>query len=268
MKDIVQNDRQQVDRVDITFYTDPLDCWSWAFEPQWKRLLYEYGEKIYFRYVMSGLIPSWQNFNDPANSISRPQQMGPLWMEASLTSGMLIDDRIWVKNPPASSFPACIAVKCAELQSKTGGQILLRLLREAVMLRGENISQQQVIMSLAKSLAESNPTLLNLLQFERDLTGDAGLEAFRKDYNEVQSRNITRFPTLILRSATKPAIIMTGYRPYAALLDAVIQIAPGITPSRQVTSIEEYIAHYPNLTDREIQEVIAPLSVLNFVPGN
>jgi putative protein-disulfide isomerase len=256
MEDKVQNEQQQVDRIEIVYYTDPLDCWSWAFEPQWRRLLYEYGDKIETRYVMSGLIPSWKSFSDETLSVSRPQQMGPVWMEASQVSGMYMNDKIWVQNPPASSFPACIAVKSAALQSKEAGEKLLRLLREAVMLRGEDIAKQNVLVSAAKLMADTSPGLLNLHRFENDLTGETGLEAFRKDYNEAQARNITRFPTMIIRATGKPAIITTGYRPYTALISAICQVAPDIKPARVINSLEDYMQHYKNLTDRELQEIV------------
>jgi hypothetical protein len=67
------------DLVEITYYTDPLCCWSWAFEPQWRRLRYEYSGKIKWRYRMGGLLPDWSSFSDPMNDVSRPIQMGPFW---------------------------------------------------------------------------------------------------------------------------------------------------------------------------------------------
>src|SRR4051812_2644561 len=103
--------------LNITYYTDPLCCWSWAFEPQWRRLLFEYGEQITFQLKMGGLIPAWNAYHDATNHVSRPIQMGPVWMHASQLSGMPMNTRIWMENPPASSYPACIAVCCAGLQS-------------------------------------------------------------------------------------------------------------------------------------------------------
>src|SRR4051812_29789560 len=129
--------QEVADRVEILFYTDPLCCWSWGFEPQWRKLQYELQDHLVFRYIMTGLLPSWQNFNDPLYSVSRPQQMGPVWMEAAKVSGMPIYDRIWVEDPPASSYPACIAVKSVQLQSTTAAARYLRMLREAAMMQGK-----------------------------------------------------------------------------------------------------------------------------------
>lgn len=248
--------QNQAGRVEITFYTDPLCCWSWAFEPQWRRLQYEFHNTIICRYVMGGLLPQWKNFNDPLYSVSRPMQMGPVWYEASTTSGMKIYDRIWVENPPASSYPACIAVKCAELQSHMAGVGYLRMVREAVMLHGKNIAEQSVLTDIARNLAGNCPNLLNVDRFLYDLTAsDNGIDAFRTDLNEVQNRNISRFPTLIMRSADKPSIMITGYRPYPVLLDAIKQMYPSFTSLQKPASEEAYIKYWGNITQREIGEV-------------
>ncbi len=254
--DNMHNKKTQADLVEITFYTDPLCCWSWGFEPQWRRLQYEFYGTVICRYVMSGLLPAWQNFNDPLYSISRPMQMGPVWHEASLTSGMKIYDKIWVEDPPASSYPACIAVKCAELQSQTAGVQYLRMVREAVMLQGKNIARLDVLIAIAAEFAKTCPGLVDINKFTFDLTGsDNGIEAFRKDLNEVQSRNITRFPTLIMRPANKPSIMITGYRPYPVLLDAIKQVTSATQHFQRIASKEAYAEFWGNITQREIEEI-------------
>lgn len=254
----IRNKEHQADRVEITFYTDPLCCWSWAFEPQWRRLQYEFQDQIVFRYVMSGLLPGWKNYNDPLYSVSRPMQMGPVWHEASLQSGMKIYDKIWVEDPPASSYPACIAVKCAELQSLIAGEKYLRMVREAVMLQGKNIARQNVLTGIAHDLTNNFPNMLDTNKFLHDLTGsDNGIEAFRKDLNEVQSRNITRFPTLIMRAINKPAIMITGYRPYPVLTDAIKQVTQTTEPLYKPPSKAAYIKYWGSITEREIEEAFS-----------
>jgi putative protein-disulfide isomerase len=249
--------QQNADRVEITFYTDPLCCWSWAFEPQWRRLQYEFAGQISWRYCMGGLLPGWNNFNDPTNNVSRPIQMGPVWMHAAQISGMQMNTRIWMEDPPASSYPACIAVKCAMLQSGEAGEVYLRLLREAIMLHGKNIAKQQVLNEIAEALSASQPALFSIEPFYAALQQENGLEAFRRDINEVQTRNINRFPTLILRAPNQQAIMMTGYRPYTALLEALQQVAPTIERTNAAISSEDYEKHWATITRREVDEIIA-----------
>ena len=103
---------------EIIYYTDPLCCWSWSMEPHWQRFKQGLTQEVTIRYKMGGLLPSWNLFHDANNSIRKPVQMGPEWLHAKHVSGAVIDDRLWIIDPPASSFPACIAVKAAELQGQ------------------------------------------------------------------------------------------------------------------------------------------------------
>lgn len=255
LRNIVLNERNKADGVEITFYTDPLCCWSWAFEPQWRKLQYEYQDKITIRQVMTGLLPSWKNYSDPVYSVSRPQQMGPVWMEAGVASGMPVNSKIWVEDPPSSSYPACIAVKAMQLQSEIVAVTYLRMLREAVMMNGKNIAKKDTLLQIAESLHNSNPGIMNMGRFEDDLTNDNGLEAFRPDWQEAQNRNISRTPTLIMRSVSRPAIILTGYRPYGVLLEAIRQVNPDIETFAKPISVDAYHRFWGSMTKRELEEV-------------
>jgi predicted DsbA family dithiol-disulfide isomerase len=240
--------------VEIVYYTDPLCCWSWGFEPQWRRLRYEFGAGIKWRYCMGGLIPSWKVFHDSVNAVSRPAQMGPVWMEAGHLTGMPNQNSIWMKEAPQSSYLACIAVKCAALQSPAAGDMYLRQLREAVMLQGRNIAVQSVLVQEAHSFAAPHPALFDAVLFERHLIEGAGKEAFNADLQEVQRMKINRFPTLIFRRAGKPSLLLSGYRPYVVLLDVMQQLAPELqrTPA---TSAEAYMQYWGSLTERELSEI-------------
>jgi putative protein-disulfide isomerase len=208
------NTRQQAGGVDITYYTDPLCCWSWAFEPHWQQLLEAFAGKISYRYCMGGLLPGWDRYHDSINSVSRPVQMGPVWMHARELSGVPIYDRIWFEDPPASSYPACMAVKCATLQSLVAGEIYLQKAREAVMTKGINIAKQPALLHIAEQMAKDNPQLLDTAVFSADMSSGRGMEALRADLQEVQYRGIDRFPSFIIRSAQQPSIIVRGYRPF------------------------------------------------------
>jgi predicted DsbA family dithiol-disulfide isomerase len=206
--------------IDIVYYTDPLCCWSWALEPQLARLEKECPGKINWRYCMGGLLPFWGHYMDSHNSIQRPAQMGPLWMHASETMEVPIAHRIWVEDPPASSYPACIAVKCAELQSADAGRLYLHFVRKAVMLYGLNIARHNVLLQVAESVAGINKEF-SVAQFEEDMQNDRGQEAFRKDLQEVKYRGINRFPTLIIKQAGSPGKLVTGFRPAEVLLQII-----------------------------------------------
>jgi putative protein-disulfide isomerase len=236
---------------EVIYYTDPLCCWSWGFEPQWRKLLFEYGDHIQYRYVMGGLLPSWNNFIDSVNSVSRPFQMGPVWMHAQQLSGMPIQQTIWMRDPPASSYPACMAFKSVESQSRQGAEIYLRLLREAVMVYGQNIAKQEVLLQLATKLATIER--FDVALFKKNMNSPAIREAFRKDLQEVQYHKINRFPSLVIKHQDK-AVLIAGYRQYTLLEEAIRKVA-GPIEKQPLLTVEAFKQSWPFYTKRELQEV-------------
>jgi predicted DsbA family dithiol-disulfide isomerase len=212
----------RAERLSVVYYTDPLCCWSWCMEPHWQQLRNALGSNLSIRYCMGGMIESWNNYNDDLNSISRPVQMGPLWMQATYTTGQPLNSHIWVKDPPESSYLACIAVKCAEMQSPQAGEVYLYKLREAVMMNERNIAKQSVLLQIAQELAAEHPQLLNVEKFLQDLVDVKGKESFTKDLQEVRYKNISRFPTLMIHKEGQGGVIITGYRPFNVLIDLLM----------------------------------------------
>ncbi|QCR25343.1 MULTISPECIES: DsbA family protein [Pontibacter] len=252
-----RDNKKEAGSVEIEYYTDPLCCWSWALEPQWRRLRFEYSGRVKWRYRMGGLIPNWESFNDPMNVVNRPLQMGPLWMEAKYVSGMPIRDKIWYENPPASSFPACIAVKAAGLQSPVASEAYLRKVREAVMLQGQNVGERDVLRQVGRSLAEVQPDVLDADVFERDLGGEEARKAFEEDLRQVRLHGITRFPALTMRrEGEENGVLIIGYRPYEALRTALYKVAPELEPVQHTTDEFEYRRYWGSITERELEEVL------------
>jgi putative protein-disulfide isomerase len=201
--------------IDVIFYTDPLCCWSWAMEPQWMRLQREFGKALRVSYRMIGLLPSWDKFNDSLSSLSRPVHMGPEWMQAGRIAGLKVADKIWITDPPSSSFPACIAVKSAEDQSPALGALYLKAVREAVIVQGKNIAQTAVLLDIAGRLSLSEPGFDEKV-FRECLLGPRGSELFRRDYQDAQYLGIRRSPTLVLKGGGK-ALLLRGYQSWEIL---------------------------------------------------
>jgi putative protein-disulfide isomerase len=207
------------DGMEIIFFTDPLCCWSWAMEPHWRKFQDEYGERLRVTYKMIGLLPSWAHFHDAAHSLRKPVHFGPEWVHARAISGMQLNDRIWITDPPASSFPACIAVKSAELQSRALGARYLQLVREAIMVNGRNIAKTSVLIAVAGDLAGEEPRF-DISRFRDTLLGQEGREQFQRDYNESQYLGIRRTPTLVFKSIGGRRKMASGYSTYEAMAEA------------------------------------------------
>ncbi len=221
----------KVGQIKITYYTDPLCCWSWALETHWRKLLDTYPDQIAYEYVMGGMIPHWKNYNDPMNSVSKPIQMGPVWMHASEVTQVKMKYSIWHEDPPSSSYPPCIAVKTVGLQSKVIGEQYLYNIRKALMEDGLNISKTENLFSLAKELASDE---FDFSLFTSDWETGKGTEAFRSDLQKTKFHSIGRYPTLTMQNSLGTGIFIVGYRPFEVLE----QVFNSINSATNATSIK------------------------------
>lgn len=178
------------------------------------RIHEEFAPFIEVNYIMCAMIPSWDKFEDPMNSISTPAQMGPLWMHVGQVANISIASEIWTSDPPTSSIPACLAVKCASLQSSKAAVGLFRSLQRAVMSSGRNISKEAVIHAVAYDFALESSEIFNYPQFELDWKKGTGKALLRGDIQQALYYKIGRYPTLTLTHPKKEGIMMVGYRPY------------------------------------------------------
>ncbi|TDB68148.1 DsbA family protein [Arundinibacter roseus] len=213
------------DKVRIVFYADPLCCWCWAFEANWKKFCVHYESIFEWEYCMGGMIPNWTHYSDPLNMVSKPAQMAPMWMQAQQISGQPIYEDIWMEDPPESSYPACLAVKTAGMQSILAGKALFSVLQESVMMRGINIAKTENISRIARQLSVRN-SILNYELFVEEYNSPASLAAFRTDLQQVKLHQIGRFPTLTMTRPGRPGVMITGYRPFEVLIEAFFQMAP------------------------------------------
>jgi len=208
-------------QIRITFYTDPLCCWSWAFDQHWRMLLQNYSNQITYDYVMGGLIARWDNYHDPMNSVSKPIQMGPVWMHASEVTHVKMKHSIWATDPPHSSYPPSIAFKTVGLQSKDAADQYLFTIRKALMESGINISKTENLFMLAREIKHPE---FDFATFESDWKAEKGNQSFRFDLQKTKFHSIGRFPTLTFHNTDGDGIIITGYRPYEALNEAFLYL--------------------------------------------
>lgn len=163
------------------------------------------------------MIPDWNSYTDDMNSVTKPLQMGPLWMHASEVTHVPMKYSIWHEDPPASSYPACIAVKTASLQSKHAEELYLLNVRKALMLDGKNIAKSSVLGDIAKEIDGPD---FSFEQFKDDWDAGRGKEAFRADMQKAKQHKIGRYPTLVFQNVKGDGVMMVGYRPYDVLLAA------------------------------------------------
>jgi putative protein-disulfide isomerase len=154
------------------FYTDPACPWSWSIEPAMRRLVVEFGETVELRPVMGGLA---REFGDPLPVVAD-------WLTAADASGMPVDPRLWIESPPASSYPACLAVKAAAEQGPVVEAAYLRVLREGFAVRRRKLDGTDALMAAAREVAG-----LDVARFQIDLQSNAMAELFGADLERAEA---------------------------------------------------------------------------------
>jgi putative protein-disulfide isomerase len=172
--------------VEVRYYTDPACPRSWGAEPELRRLMWEFGHELRFTWVMGGLArqygPEYRDEQAGVGSGSDPfADLVADWLQMSADTGMPSDPRVWGRNPIASTYPACQAVKAAAEQGPERAYAYLRRLREGLMLEGRKLDHADAL------VAEAGPAGLDVERFRIDLSSHAITEAFAADLDEVRA---------------------------------------------------------------------------------
>jgi len=244
--------------VEVTYFTDPYCSWCWATEPMILRLRESYGEQIRLRYVLGGLVRDMAEFYDAANDIRTTAQVAPHWRMVSERSGQPIDERLMeeITDPHFSTWPACVAVKAAQLQGEEVGHRFLRRLRRAALTERQNISQRAVQEALASEVPG-----LDLERWRQDMEGGAAEDAFQRDVAECRRYGVTGFPTLLFRYAGAVAllgaerpVLVGGHRSFATYERVLRTLVPTLQ-ARPARGVRELLRDYGPLTTRELAEL-------------
>lgn len=228
--------------VKIIYYTDPICSSCWGIEPQLRKLKLEYGDNFEIDYRMGGLLPDW-SYN--SGGISKPSDVAHHWDEASLHYEMPIDGNVWLEDPLDSSYPSCIAMKAAQIQSREKAVKFMRVLREKLYLEKKNIAKWENIAEAAK-IAN-----LDVEKLKKDYEGDAG-KLFRDDLNLAKTLGVRGFPTLFFADENNNQLTVYGSKPYSLYENALLALFPEAKkkkfPNENTMSLFEV---YPTLAPKE-----------------
>jgi len=235
-----------VSTVHASYYTDPACPWSWALEPALRRLEVEFGEEVRITYVMGGL----------AREFGRPEPLVAEWLTAGERSGMPVDPRIWLEGAPASSFPACLAVKAAGEQGDPGSY--LRRLREGLMCGRRKLDTTEALVEAARALGA-----LDVERFRIDLRSNAIVELFGADLDRAAAvpaeqhatdTGRVRLPSLELRAEDGQVHGIYGPASFAELRGAIVA-AGGKPHSGGAPRVEEALRRFGPMAAAEVAAV-------------
>ena len=239
-------------KVKITSYTDPYCTWCWGSEPIIRRLQEVYGEQISVEYKMGGLVKDMDDFYDPRNQISTMAQVAPHWREASERHGMPVNESIFLDstNDFKSTYPASIAYKAAEFQSREKADNYLRRLREGAAAEHKFIHQLKVQKELAAEVG------LDVERLAQDIAGGKAEQAFDDDLREARGRGISGFPTFLITGGNNE-ILLHGYHPFDDFTAVIDRFTNGTIKADQPKGILSFIKRWQRVATQEVAETFS-----------
>ena len=196
-----------------------------------KRMQVEFGASVAITYVMGGL----------AREITDPVGAARAWLEAGERSGMPVDPRLWLDGPPASTYPACLAVEASSEQGDPAPY--LRRLREGFALRGRKLDTTEALVEEARRTPG-----LDVERFRIDLASNAIVELFGNDLERLRA-NALSVPALELGD-----VVLEGFVTYDELRAAAL--AAGAEPDGAAPPpVEDALRRFGSLTVAEVAAV-------------
>jgi putative protein-disulfide isomerase len=234
-------------RVQVTEFTDPYCVWCWGAEPVRRRLEEVYRDQIGFEYVMGGLVEDFEQYSDPVREGETEGDVAAHWQSAAQRHGMPVDVSLWRDDPPASSYPACVAYEAATMQDPGLADAFLRRMREAGLARGANLEREAVLADLASEVG------LDAEQFRADLDGDEARAAFEADRQTARKRGATSFPTFRVETDGESELLR-GYKPFESFQKLFAQ-ADADLREYDPRPVPALLDQYGRLATQEVAEI-------------
>jgi predicted DsbA family dithiol-disulfide isomerase len=212
-----------VPAVSVSVLTDPYCPWSWAAEPQLRRLQVEFGAGLDYTFVIVGL-------QRDAAALAYDV------VEAAAQSGMPADARVFLRDPPSSTHPAGLAITAVAEQGDPGPYI--RRLREAILLERRRMDTAPALLDAAREVGG-----LDLERLRIDFGSNAIVERFGADIERG-------------RGVRTPAAVFGGGEPVAPERWREAALAAGAEPAGDGwPGIEEALRRFGSMATPEVAAV-------------
>jgi predicted DsbA family dithiol-disulfide isomerase len=231
--------------VSVTYFTDPFCPWSWAAEPSRRRLEIEFGDGLRITYVICGM----------AQALQDPAAFARTWLDASAESGMPVDPRGILEDPPASTNPAGLAVKAVAEQGQDRVGPFLRRLRQAIMVERRRLDRGDPLLEAAREAGG-----LDIDRLKIDFGSNAIVEALGADFDRARAVDGSRhadgagrvlLPSLEFTGEDGAAGAVYGPAPYERWREAAL--AAGAEPvSGERPGVEEALRRFGELATAEV----------------
>jgi putative protein-disulfide isomerase len=215
--------------VQATVLTDPYCPWSWAAEPQLRRLQVEFGDSVAITFVIVGL----HRRIEPADAAA----LGLATVDAAAESGMPADPRVFLVDPPSSTHPAGLAIAAVAEQADPGPYI--RRLREAIFLERRRMDTAAALLDAAREVGG-----LDLDRLRVDFASNAIVERFGEGLE--RGRGVA---TPATRFGDGP--LVEGFGPYERVREAALAAGATTSPDGR-PGVEEALRRFGSLATPEV----------------
>lgn len=231
-----------VGEVSATCFTDPYSPWAWAVEPHLRRLAVEFDDQVRVTFVIGGLAARFGDTRARAVAC----------VEASEASGMPVDPRIYLEDPPSTSHPAGLAVAAVSEQTDPGPY--LRRLREAILLERRRMDNAPALLEAAREVGG-----LNLERLRIDFGSNAIVESFGAQLERARAVDAAhhqpgtgrvRLPSIEFTAADGTVHGVYDYAPYERWREAAI--TAGAIPGSARPGVEEAVRRFGTLATAEV----------------
>ena len=228
--------------VSATCFTDPYCPWCWAVEPHLRRLAVEFDETVQVTFVIAGLAARFGDTRSRAVDC----------VAASEASGMPIDPRIYLEDPPSSSHPAGLALAAVSEQADPAPY--LRRLREAILLERRRMDNGPALLEAAREVGG-----LNLERLRIDFGSNAIVERFGAQLERARAvdprhhepgAGRVRLPAIEFRDAGGAVHGVYGYAPYEQWRSAAV--AAGAVAGTVRPGVEDAVRRFGSPATAEV----------------
>jgi 2-polyprenyl-6-methoxyphenol hydroxylase-like FAD-dependent oxidoreductase/predicted DsbA family dithiol-disulfide isomerase len=204
-------------KIEISYFTDPVCSTCWLVQPQLRKLSLKYGDYFEIKYLLGGLLPSWDDLKGKIGRIKQPSDAADYWQEVSETQKMPLSPDVWINSPLSSSFPPSISIKAAQMQNKLKAYQFHRRIKELLFLESKNITDIDLLLHTAEEVG------LDVIKLKEDMNLNA-IKKFNEDLEYASELKIHTLPTFIFKNEFGDEKTLRGYQEYEVMEKAILEL--------------------------------------------
>lgn len=233
----------------VVHYGDPWCWYSWGLEPVLQRLHEVYGEGIEITYKMGGVFRDLDDWR-AKYGVTENTALSEWIRETDKMMRNPFDLDYVIRSSMKDTWPACTAVKAAQLQGEAMMLKFYRKLMEAIQIRSQDGSKEALLKKVARDSG------LDVKRFLEDLHGKRALSMLREDMRDMAADGGNFFSLLIVSGDAGEKRLVSGYTS-EEYEKAIEEISKGRLAKRIPIDLIEYFDNRKGLliTAREVSEV-------------